>query len=119
MNKRNISNIIFSVILLLYCSVLQYNVIPHDSYTLKDDAGRKYFIEFQNTGFSFADYKMKLRVPAIDNAGKVLNLFTGGSVPEFTFLNLLESRILNFISLLNNNYIFNDYRICFPFHYFF
>jgi hypothetical protein len=119
--KFNLSNIVVCIFVLFYCWTLQYNIFPDKNFSDKSDYyGEMYFVELQNTtNVPVLDYKLKLNnlVPVIN---RTLNVIFDGTIAlKYSLSNILESKIYNFLIDKDKNYVFKDFRICFPFHYFY
>lgn len=89
---------------------------------MKKFTDEKSFIQFQNTAnIPIFNYKLKLSNAysgTIDYKGLGLS-FEGLGILKNNLYNLLDSKAFNFFNLIDKEYIFTEYKICFPFHFFY
>ncbi|MDR2010661.1 MAG: hypothetical protein LBQ22_09285 [Bacteroidales bacterium] len=123
MKRFRTSNIISFLFVLFYCWTLQYNVSFDETFSGKEQHnGKKYFVELQNTtNAPIFNYKLKLNnITSIKIIDKILNvIFDGAIALRNNLSNILEAKIFNFLADSGKSYVFKDFRICFPFHFFY
>jgi len=115
-------NIILYFVLLLYCCTLQYNIPCSEPFSKKNDSGEKYFIELHVRNIALVDNKTNLRTfHSENNFNKLSHLFCQGiQLLKIKLFNLQYSKIDSFFDLIKNkDLVFKDFRICFPFHFFY
>jgi hypothetical protein len=122
MKTQRVLNIVLYPVLFLYCFTLQYNIPSVSFYAKENKDSEKHFIELSIQNVAIVDTKSNNRAFHPDNKlNKIENVPNSGL---FTFkdnLFYLQNSITNnfFWDIVNNNIIFRDFKICFPFHFFF